>query len=84
MADGDQQRSLSEAFDRIEESILPGIAMMLDALLDAASTCPPGMEAGAYAAELRTVALQLEALTREVEAISPFQVDARDYLAARA
>ena len=62
---------LDEAFERIEGTILPTISMMLDTLLDAASLAQPGIDAASHAAELRTVALQLEELTRQVEAISP-------------
>ena len=75
----DQQQGLDEAFDRIEETILPSISMMLDTLLDAASLARPGMDAQVYAAELRTIALQLEELTRQVEAISPARLDPQDY-----
>jgi hypothetical protein len=66
-----QSHALDEAFERIEETILPSISIMLDTLLDAASLARPGMDADAYAAELRTLALHLETLTREVEAMSP-------------
>ena len=38
MRDGQQQQArLDEAFERIEETILPCIAMMLDTLLDASA-----------------------------------------------
>lgn len=74
MASAEQHRGLDEAFERIEETILPSMSMMLDMLLDAASLNRPGVDAEVYAAELRTVALQLESLTREVEAISPAQL----------
>ncbi|HMJ93694.1 MAG TPA: hypothetical protein VK472_06320 [Allosphingosinicella sp.] len=80
----DQQQGLDEAFDRIEETILPSISMMLDTLLDAAALARPGMDAQVYAAELRTIALQLEELTRQVEAISPARLDPQDYRAASA
>ena len=79
MPSTDQQQGLDEAFDRIEETILPSISMMLDTLLDAASLARPGMDAQVYAAELRTIALQLEELTRQVEAISPARLDPQDY-----
>ena len=82
MARVDQQLGLDEAFDRIEETILPSISMMLDTLLDASMLARPGMDAQAYAAELRTIALQLEELTRQVEAISPARLDPQDYRAA--
>ena len=71
MIAAEQQARLEEAFERIEETILPSISMMLDTLLDAATLGRPGIDAAIYAAELRTLALQLESLTRQVEAISP-------------
>jgi hypothetical protein len=81
MAQADPQIGLDEAFDRIEETILPSISMMLDTLLDAAALARPGLDGEAYAAELRTIALQLEELTRQVEAISPARLDPQDYRA---
>ncbi len=78
----DQQSRLEEAFERIEETILPSISMMLDTLLDAATLSRPGIDAEVYAAELCTIALQLEALTKQVEAISPRQMDAQEFRAA--
>jgi hypothetical protein len=79
MPEADPQHGLDEAFDRIEETILPSISLMLDTLLDAAALARPGLDGEAYAAELRTIALQLEALTRQVEAISPARLDPQDY-----
>jgi hypothetical protein len=75
----EQREGLEEAFERIEETILPSISMMLDALLDAATAAQPGIDAHVHAAELRTIALQLEALTRQVEAISPAHIDPQEY-----
>ena len=73
-----QQERLAEAFDRIEETILPCIAMMLETLLDAsagaAETNPK-----ALAAELQTLAAELEELTQAVERSSPSQVDPGEY-----
>ena len=80
----DQKQGLDEAFERIEETILPSISMMLDTLLDAATLARPGVDSSVYAAELRTVALQLEALTRQVEAISPAHIDPQEYRASSA
>ncbi len=62
---------LDEALDRIEGTILPSIAMMLDTLIDAAGTAAPGVNGAVYAAELRTVALEVEALTRQMERLVP-------------
>ena len=83
MAHEDQQARLEEAFDRIEETILPCIAMMLETLLDAsegvAETDPK-----ALAAELQTLAAQLEELTRAVERSSPVHLDPGEYKTAAA
>lgn len=79
-----QQVGLDDAFERIEETILPSISLMLDTLLDAAAMGKPGIDADVYAAELRTVALQLEALTRQVESISAGPADVQDARAASA
>jgi len=73
---------IDEAFEQIEETILPSISMMLDTLLDAASLAQPGLNAEIYAAELRTLALQLDELTRQVEAISPSHIDPQEYRTA--
>jgi len=83
MAHEDQQARLDEAFDRIEETILPCIAMMLETLLDAsegvAETDPK-----ALAAELQTLAAQLEELTQAVERSSPAQLNPGEYKTAAA
>ncbi len=84
MGAAQQKHGLDEAFERIEETILPSISMMLDTLLDAASLARPGVDAETYAAELRTIGLQLEALTRQVEAISPAHLSPQDYRSASA
>lgn len=75
---------LAEAFERVEAMILPSISIMLEALLEAAALGQSGIDPQAYAAELRTIALQLEALIREVEAISPARVDPHVYRACSA
>jgi hypothetical protein len=80
----DRQHGIEEAFERIEERILPSISMMLDTLLDAALLARPGVDAEAHAAELRAIALQLEALTRQVESISPSNIDPQEYRSASA
>ena len=70
-----QQAQLDDAFDRIEGTILPCIGMMLESLLEAAEAGEAGAQPQVYAAELRTLALQLEALTQEIEAVSPGRID---------
>jgi hypothetical protein len=85
MPDADANRQLAEAFERIEETILPSLSLMLDTLLDAAALARPGHDAEAFAAELRTLGLQLEELTRQVEAASPAErIDPADYRSASA
>ncbi len=69
---------LDEAFERIEETILPCIAMMLETLLDASSGVAQ-TDPKALAAELQTLAAELEELTRAVERSSPAQVDPGEY-----
>jgi hypothetical protein len=40
----DEQARLDEAFERIEETILPCIAMMLETLIDASESVAEGQE----------------------------------------
>jgi hypothetical protein len=79
MAQSERQQSLDEAFERIEETILPCISMMLDTLLDAVAAGQSGLDSEIYAAELRTIGLQLEELTKLVETISPSHIDPQGY-----
>ena len=84
MAHGRAETGLEEAFEQIEQSILPSLTLILDAVIDAAALARPGQDAGTHAAELRTLAVQLEELTRQVEAVSPARIEAGDYSAASA
>jgi len=84
MPNGESQRQLDEAFERIEETILPSLSMMLDTLLEAAALARPGHDGEVFAAELRMLGLQLEALTRQVEAASPARIEPADYRSASA
>jgi len=79
----DQQARLEEAFDRIEETILPCIAMMLETLLEA-SEGVANTDPKALAAELQTLAAQLEELTRAVERSSPSHLEPGEYKTAAA
>ena len=76
-----QQARLEEAFDRIEETILPCISMMLDTLLDASANLSE-LDPKVLIAELQTLAAELEELTRAVERNSPNHVDAGEYRVA--
>ncbi len=82
MASIDQQQArLEEAFNRIEETILPCIAMMLDTLLDASANMAT-LDPKALAAELQTLAAELEQLTRAVERSSPNNLEPGEYRVA--
>ena len=81
MTTADQQARLEEAFERIEETILPCIAMMLETLL-AASAGAAGTDPRALVAELQTLAAELEQLTRAVERSSPVHVEPGEYKTA--
>ncbi len=73
-----QQARLEEAFERIEETILPCISMMLETLLDASAGAAEN-DPKALAAELRTLAAELEELTQAVERWSPVHVEPGEY-----
>ena len=81
MATADQQARLEEAFERIEETILPCIAMMLESLLDASAEVG-NTDPKALAAELQILAVELEALTRAVERSHPNPIEPREYRVA--
>src|SRR4029434_2138047 len=76
-----QQARLEEAFERIEETILPCIAMMLETLLDASAGIAE-TDPKALAAELQTLAAELEELTQAVERSSPAHVEPGEYRTA--
>lgn len=76
----DQQARLEEAFEKIEETILPCIAMMLDTLLDASESVAEN-ERRFLVAELKTLAVELEELTQTVERSSPSHLDPGIYKA---
>jgi hypothetical protein len=61
---------IHDALDQIESAILPSLSAMLDGLIEAASLARPGRDAERYAAELRSLGLELAFITREVEGLS--------------
>ena len=77
----DQQQRLAEAFERIEGTILPCIAMMLDTLLDASANLDQ-VDPKVLAAELQTLAAELEDLIRGVESCSVSHSVADEYRAS--
>jgi hypothetical protein len=78
MPTADQQARLDEAFERIEETILPCIAMMLETLIDASESVAEG-ERRFLVGELKTLAAELEELTKAVELSSPAHVEPGEY-----
>ena len=74
----DQQARLDEAFERIEETILPCIAMMLETLIDASESVEEGQRRF-LVGELKTLAAELEELTKAVERSSPMHVEPGEY-----
>ena len=80
MPRADQQARLEEAFERIEETILPCIAMMLETLIDASESVAEN-ERRFLVGELKTLAAELEELTRTVELSSPAHVEPGEYKA---
>ncbi len=83
VAQSDQQARLDEAFERIEETILPCIGMMLETLIDASASVAE-TERRFLAAELQTLAAQLEDLTKAVEGSSPRLLEPGEYKARSA
>ena len=77
----EQQARLDDAFNRIEETILPCISMMLDTLLDASANLAE-LDPKALAAELQTLAAELEQLTRAVERSRPANLEPGVYRVA--
>ena len=71
MPPAEQQKRLEEAFDKIEETILPCIAMMLESLIDASEAVPDN--------ERRILAAELEELTQALERSSPMHVEPGEY-----
>ena len=80
MRHAEAQARLNDAFERIEETILPCIAMMLETLIDA-SEAIPGDDRRFLAAELETLAAELEALTKIIEDMNPVRVEPGEYRA---
>ena len=65
-----QQPRLDDSFARIEETILPCLTMLLDSMLEAAAGVGEN-DPKALAAELRTLATEIESLTHAVERSNP-------------
>ena len=77
----EQQARLDDAFERIEVTILPCIAMMLESLLDVSANMAE-VDPKALAAELQTLAAELEELTQAVERTSQSHLEPGEYRTA--
>ena len=77
---GEQQARLEEAFERIEETILPCFTMMLETLIDASASVAEG-ERRFLVGELQTLAAELEELTQAIERSSPNHLEPGEYKA---
>lgn len=66
-----ESEAIERAFGEIEETILPGISVLLDSLLEAAAGARPGFDADRHAAELRSMADQVDSLTRQIVSLAP-------------
>jgi hypothetical protein len=80
MPKAEKEARLAEAFERIEETILPCIAMMLETLLDASQSVALE-ERRHLVGELQILASELEELTQAVERSSPAHVEPGEYRA---
>ncbi|WP_265570733.1 hypothetical protein [Sphingomicrobium nitratireducens] len=74
---------LEEAFERIEETILPCISMMLESLMDASAGLGDA-DPKALAAELQILAAELEELIQAVERSSPARLTPGPYRSVNA
>ena len=64
-------RELDAALDRIEQTVLPSIAAVLDAVIDSAAGARPGLDAEAYAAALRALSKEVEAAQAALASLLP-------------
>ena len=64
-------RELDAALDRIEQTVLPSIAAVLDAVIDSAAGARPGLDAEAYAAALRALSKEVEAAQTALGSLPP-------------
>jgi hypothetical protein len=78
MPKADQQARLDEGFERIEETILPCITMRLETLIDASESVAEN-ERRFLVGELKTLAAELEELTKAVERSSSAHVEPGEY-----
>ena len=68
MVQASSSQRVDPAFAAIEETILPGLALSLDTLLETASLAKPGVDADERAEQLRALAMQLQYLMGQIEA----------------
>jgi hypothetical protein len=64
-------REVDAALDRIEQTVLPSIAAVLDAVIDSAAGARPGLDAEAYAEALRALSREVEAAQAALASLLP-------------
>jgi len=62
---------MAEAFEAIEDAILPNLSAALDSLIETAALARPGHDAEAHAEALRSLARELDRLAEAVETAAP-------------
>jgi len=73
---------MAEAYEAIDDAILPSLSAALDSLIETAALARPGCDAEAHAEALRSLARELETLARAVEAAAPAAAQASRSAAA--
>jgi hypothetical protein len=63
-------RQFGQALDRIDEAVLPGLARLLDSVIESAALARPGVDAEDYSAGLRWTARQTAQLTALIGAVA--------------
>lgn len=57
---------IEQTLTRVEQAVLPTIASMLDALIDAAQGARPGIDGLRYSTDIRSLAEQANRASREI------------------
>ena len=63
----DPRQFAEPALRAIADHVPPAVRSMLDTLIESAALAQPGLDADAYAGELRTLAAEAAALARELD-----------------
>jgi|GEM_PF-3351442 len=72
----------ADSLDSIEASIFPSLSLLLDGLIDSGVLAIPGVHSAVFAAELSSLADQVDDLTRRVASLAPAQPSERARISA--